>query len=125
MKPRSLSPEEKEEAEIKKEQDKLAKLLNGSDYSQEEEGLESLVKKIPVEFIYKPYVLDIRDVDGFYPLDDEHTAIMSTIHGELAVKMPYETWKGTYEYLSSENIKTIKTYDPKKAPLRRLKKDKE
>lgn len=57
-----------------------------------------------MEYYYKPYGFDTLDIREFYPLDEEHTMVLSEIGGAFPIKIGWKEWLKTWEERTGEAI---------------------
>jgi len=69
-----------------------------------ESKFEKMFNAKNLEFYYKPYGVDTREVHDFYPLDDEHTIIITEYGGLLPIKLAWKEWLSIWEKHSGEAI---------------------
>lgn len=112
----------KETSEEEKKDKKLQRLLGKEDDDTEEMMLSGMMK-VPVEFSYRPYVIDSHDIANFGPYDDNHVLCIVDGYGEMLVKFQYDKWLPFYEEITGLKIKRIKEYTQEmpKIPPRRSK----
>lgn len=103
-KPKKNTLKEKEE---EKETRKLNRILGRDDYMEDEgvgSKIEELFSEQNLEFFYKPYVIDTRDIHDMCPYDEEHVLLLTEFGGQLPVKMSWIVWKALWEAASGEKI---------------------
>ena len=105
------------EASIEEEEDisgldRKTRLRLGLETAEDEEdaklGVEGKLEKMfdakNLEFYYKPYGVHTNEIHDFYPLDDNHTIIISEFGGILPIKIGWKDWLSLWEKHSGEAI---------------------
>lgn len=91
----------------------LMKVLDTTQKDSEDQQdleLKRLIEgEIEETYVYKPYVLDLRDVGSYGMIDDEHTKLV-TPFGIFYARVDYNTFCAVYETALNTRIKTLNDF---------------
>lgn len=106
---KEFSEDDKEKQKEESEKRRLDRLL-GNEPEEDGNDIMNSFNKLPLEMVYRPYVIETKDIVGFTPFDEEHTVLITIGHGDLILKMDFENWKITYGAITHKNIPSISDY---------------
>jgi len=73
------------------------------DFKPENKFMEMFDPK-NLEFFYQPYVIDLKNVEEFFPYDEQHTMLVTTYSGNLPAKISWANWKQLWAEKVGEHI---------------------
>lgn len=119
-KPKKDFLSEKDDNEVdEKGLDRKTRRKLGLDNDEDEEmefNMENRFEKMfdskNLEFYYKPYAMNTKEIHDFYPLDDTHTIVVSEYGGVLPVKIAWNDWLALWEKYSGEAIFIVDPHTP-------------
>ena len=96
-----------EETEEDKEDRRIQRLIGKEEIDSDFEPANKFMQIFDpknLDFFYKPYVVDTKDIHDFCPYDEEHVLILTEWGGSLPIKMSWPIWKATWEHYTGEMI---------------------